>query len=225
MASSWLPQKDAELVPFAQHFSAETTATPAVYLMTPAEATTLDGLVTAFVTALGVATAPATRTPVTISQKEIAKAALLGALRSFTKRIQASTTVTPDQKAAIGVPVHKTTPTPIPAPVTRPIVAVLTPPVGRTVTISVKDETTPEKKAKPFGVDGAEVYSYVPTGDEAPPADLEKWRFEGIAKRYAFDVAFNPEDVGKTTYIVAVWFNPRGESGPVSTPATATVAA
>lgn len=93
------------------------------------------------------------------------------------------------------------------------------------VPIRLVDETTPTKKAKPFGVEGAEVYSYIPADGEEPPMDLEKWRFEGLATRSTFQIAYNGDDVGKTAVIRAQWFNPRGEPGPASTAITATIAA
>ena len=58
---------------------------------------------------------------------------------------------------------------PLPAPVTRPVLSVVGGSVNRTLTIRLVDETTPERRGKPFGVDGAEVYSYVPAASEAPP--------------------------------------------------------
>ncbi len=51
---------------------------------------------------------------------------------------------------------------------------------------------------EPFGVEGAEIYSYVLTGTEIPPPDLTDWRFEGIATRANFDIPFRPTDVTKS---------------------------
>jgi hypothetical protein len=225
MGANWLPLKDQDLLTWVTIFSSLITAAPTTYGLVAADATALAALVTAYNTALTAATNPSTRTEVTIAAKDVAKAGLLASVRGLAKRIQAVPSVTPAQKLSLGLPIHKTTQTPIPPPVTRPVLSVVGGSVGKTLTIRLVDETTPTKKAKPFGVDGAAVYSYVPTGSENPPADLELWRFEGIATKSVFEAGFNPSDVGKTAYVKARWFNPRGEAGPASDDVTATIAA
>jgi hypothetical protein len=223
--ASFIPTKDAELLAWVTNFSTLITATPTAFGLVAADATTLAGLVTAYSTALTAATNPATRTQVKVAAKDVAKAGLVADVRALARRIQGTTSVTPEQKLSLGLPVHKTSQTPIPPPVTRPVVTLVGQPFQRTVTIRLVDETTPTKKAKPFGVDGAEVYSYVPTASENPPADLEQWRFEGIATRSEFQAGFNVGDVGKTAYVCARWFNPRGQAGPASDDVVATIAA
>jgi hypothetical protein len=225
MGTSWLPLNDAGLLAFVQPFSTKIAATPTAFGLTAADATTLTGLVTGYQTALATATDPSTRTPVSVTAKEVAKASLVAETRSLAKRVQANPAVTPEQKTDLGLPIHKTTNTPIPAPVTKPVLTVAAISAGRSVTIKLADESSTNKRAKPYGVDGAEVYSYVPADGEAPPTDLERWRFEGIATRSTFDILYNGEDVNKTSYICAAWFNPRGESGPASDKVTATIAA
>ena len=42
---------------------------------------------------------------------------------------------------------------------------------------------------------------------------------------WVFELKYDGEDVGKTAYVRALWFNPRGESGPQSDDVTATIAA
>ncbi|HZZ42400.1 MAG TPA: hypothetical protein VFE58_05650 [Tepidisphaeraceae bacterium] len=224
MGNSWLPLKDADLLPFMQNMSGKITATPATYGLLPADATALAGYLTTFSTNLAVATAPATRTAVSVAAKDISKAVLVADARIIAKKVQANPAVTPDQKIALGLPVHKDTPTPIPAPSTKPMLNIVGN-GGRTVKILIKDETTPTKKAKPPGYEGSAVYTYVPTAGEEPPADLTEWRFEGLATRGDFEIDYRPGDVGKTAYILANWLNPRGEAGPNCEPLAVAVAA
>lgn len=222
MASQgWLPMSDTGLRDFTGDFSAKLTAAPTTYGLTAADATAEAGLVTTYKAALATATDPATRTPVTITAKNVAKAGLVASTRSLAARIQANPSVTPEQKVALGLPVHITGKTPIPAPTTRPVVTVADI-TELTHAVRIVDESTPTKRAKPYGVAEAAVFTFV--GDN-PPADLEQWEFKGIAKRSDFLIHYDAPDAGKRAHIRAVWFNPRGEQGPVGEPASAMVAA
>ena len=223
-SQSYLPSRDEELSTWAGNYSSKITATPVAYGLLAADATALAALVASFNTALGAATNPATRTAVTVASKDTAKVALVADIRSLARRIQATPSVTAAQKTELGLTVHDEVPSPVPPPATRPLVAVMST-AARMINIRLSDETTPTRRARPTGTSGAEVYSFVPTASEAPPADLENWRFEGMATRSDFAVDFNAADIGKSATIVARWFNRKGETGPVSNPITGTIAA
>lgn len=226
--SDWLPSKDALLLSFATNFSAKITAAPTSYGLVAADATALAALVTAYTTAYNTSVTPSTRTKTTVAAKNVAKAQLVASLRSLAKRIQANPAVTAPQKTDLGLPIHSTGPTPNPAPSTSPMVAVLQRGI-RSHIISIRDIANQDKRGKPPGVAGAEIYSIVPasatTAPDQLPSDLEDWRFEGIATKGEFVVDYKGDDVGKTAYIVARWFNNKGEAGPISAPINANVAA
>jgi hypothetical protein len=57
-----------------------------------------------------------------------------------------------------------------------------------------------------------------------PPADLEEWRFEGLAKKTDFLVDHPATSVGSQVYITARYTNARGEPGPAAQPVKTTVA-
>lgn len=222
MASQgWLPTTDTGLRDFTGDFSAKVSATPTAFGLTAADATTEAALVTAYDDALAAATNPATRTPVTVTAKNVAKAGLVANTRSLAARIQANPSVTPEQKVALGLPVHIVGKHPIPAPVTRPVVTVASI-TELAHAVRIVDESTPTKRAKPYGVAEAAVFTFV--GDD-PPADIEQWEFKGIAKRSDFLIHYDPADAGKRAHIRAVWFNPRGEPGPVGEATSAMVVA
>lgn len=220
--SSFLPSREAQLAPYLQNMSAKISAAPTTYGLVAADATALATLVTAFVSALATATNPTTRTKGTIAAKDTAKAQVVATVRVLAKRIQANPAVTAQMKTDLGLPVHAVVPTPQPPPTSSPalIIVSIKP---RAHIIRIADENTPNKRARPKGTFGAEVYSYV--GDPADaPADLELWRFEGQATKAEFEVDYGGADVGKTALIVARWYNRKGETGPVSLPVNATVA-
>ena len=219
--ADFLPSTDPALSTWASNFSSKITATPTAYGLLAADATSLATLTSAFTASLATASNPATRTAVSVASKDTAKVSLVADIRSLARRIQATSTVTAAQKTELGLPIHSPIPTPVPAPSTRPLVNLLDT-GGKSHLIRLADETTPNKRARPVGAAGAEVYSFI---GETPPQDLEMWRFEGQATKADFVVDYTNADVGKTATIVARWYNRKGETGPVSNPITGTVAA
>ena len=226
MASTWPPSKEADLANYLVAVSATVSANAATYGQTAPQATALATAVTEFVNALALASDPATRTEAAVALKDTKKAVAVSRLRLLNRQVQANPEVTAQQKADIGLPIHKATRTPKGVPATRPVLSLIGAPTGFEVPVQIVDETTPTKKARPIDVDAAEIYSYVLSSpDEQPPEDLEMWRFEGLATRYRFAVDYQQADEGKTTLIKAAWINPRGQRGPVSAPIVAKVAA
>jgi hypothetical protein len=209
----WVKSNDAALQAQATQFSTYLTANAVALGLVAGDATTLAGFVTTFTTKLAIASNDATRTKVTIAEKDTAKAVLVADLRSLGRRIQANPSVTAAQKTALGLPVHDAVPSPVPVPVTRPVVSVMG--VAQwDVAVRAVDETTPMSRSKPAGAVGLQYFSWV---NVAPaPEDLELWRFEGIATKSEFVISYNLADAGKPITIVARWFTRKGEVGPTS---------
>lgn len=97
-------------------------------------------------------------------------------------------------------------------------------------TIHFADSTTPTSKAKPAGVRVAQVWVKVGT---APPASegnpdfrcLEDFGSLSCATdtRTPYVAEFDPADAGKTAYDWLRWENTKGQPGPWSTTASATI--
>lgn len=83
-------------------------------------------------------------------------------------------------RAALGITVRDTTPTPAPAPTTRPVVTVDS---GQRLlqVIHFSDEVSPTRKAKPKGAMGAEVW--VKVGDARRASETRLWRGAGRRER------------------------------------------
>lgn len=142
--------------------------------------------------------------------KNQAKAGLVAALRTLSQRIQANPAVSAELKTELGLPLHDRDPSPIPAPATKPVLTVL-----GIDHLRLADETSPDSRTKPTGVDGAEIWCYV---GENPPSELSGWSMYGLTTRTRVEVRHRPEDRGKTVHLVARWFNPRKQVGPQSAP-------
>ncbi len=107
MSTDYLPAKEAELLAWALNASTVLAANPTSYGQTAAVATQLTAKVTAFQNAMTAWTTPATRTPIALTTKRDAKAAMLNFVRPLVRQIQASPLVTDAMRTAMGITVPK----------------------------------------------------------------------------------------------------------------------
>jgi hypothetical protein len=221
--TDYLPTREADLQQWSETFDALITATPAAYGLTAAQAVAYAALHTGFSDAWRIANANATRTPSAIETKNTAKEALIrgpGGIRELAGIIQEFPGTTNTERTDLGLTVRDPDPSPIPAPTMAPgldIVSV----TGRTVRIRLHDAASPSSRAKPDGVKGASVYSFV---GAAAPETIEGWKYEGSTTRTVVDVDF-PATVsaGSKVWLAAYWTNPRLQSGPPCDPVATTV--
>lgn len=218
MSSDYIPARDEDFLTWATAMSAKITANPTSFSLVAADATALAALVTSFTTAMAAVGDDATKTKVAVAVKDTARIALTAEIRALVRRIQASASVTVAQKVSLGLNPHDTVPSPTPAPGTKPVGEAVAS-SSRNVYTRWADQATPTRRARPAGASGLQVFSWVaPANGALPPADLEQWRFEGLSTRSSFTVGCNAEDVGKQIYVVARWYNRKGEVGPASDP-------
>lgn len=220
MSKSYLPSKEADLVTWTGTFSAKLSATPLVFSLTPAQATAYETVQKDWATAYATYQDPATKTKPNLQIKRAAKTAVTEMTRELARIVQASPTVSDSARAELGLPVHKTEPTPIGIPDVAPKVDIVDV-YGSTVTGRIHNPTT-GKKTRPAGCANAVIFSHVgPTASENP--DDYKW--QGTVTRSNFSVTF-PGDLapGTKVWIVAAYQNPKGEAGPGSTPVSALIA-
>jgi hypothetical protein len=151
--------------------------------------------------------------------KDAARSSFEGVLRSLVARLQASPDVDDAERQALGITVRDVTPTAAGVPTTRPLVTVNTSQRLRHV-IAFVDELTPTKKAKPAGVMGAEVW--VKVGDPAP-VDPSELTFLALDTRTPYTADYTGGDANKTAHYMLRWVNTRGEKGPWSETASATI--
>ena len=151
--------------------------------------------------------------------KKAARANLEDSLRAAVKRLQALPALEDADRASLGITVSSTTRTPAPIPTTRPVVQVDT---GQRLrhTISFADETTPNRRVKPEGMRGCEIW--VKVGDPAP-ADPSEMRFLALDTASPYLVVYGGVDAGKTAHYMLRWVNTREDRGPWSQTVSATI--
>ena len=216
----FIPSSDGKLVVWSNGFSAKLTATPTAFGATAAQATAYAALDTAFSTAVGVASDPATRTRGSVSAKNAARKPLVAMARELARIINAYPPITNTQRIDLGLTPRTGTVSPINPPTEAPVLEVAAA-AGRLLTLKLRCIDS-ARRGKPAGVAGASLFSYVGT---TPPADISLWKFEGSTTRTTFHLEFPPTvAAGAQVWLTAFWFNPRSQSGPACTPVSAYIA-
>jgi hypothetical protein len=156
--------------------------------------------------------------------KDVARTALEKEVRPITNFVQGYTKTTDADRATIGITVRDTSKTPSPTPTSAPVVQVES---GQRLTHRLRftDAAAPTRRGKPPGTIGAEVWlALTPTGQPAPPLG-DSYKFLSVSSRGNLQTDFPSAEAGKTAYYALRWVSTRGEKGPWSEVAAATVAA
>lgn len=219
----WLPTRDTSILPFALNLSGRVSAEPGAFGFSVAEAAALAGDVAAYQAALAVALTPSTRTKTSVAGKDQLKGRLVATLRAAARRIRADPRVSSTQRTDLGLPIYPAGRRPVPPPATPPTLNLLVS-APLTQIVRIADLADPSKRGRPAGAFAAQVYAWVaPSPGNTPPPDLEQWRNQGVAKKNTFAVHFGQTDVGRQAFVVARWFNAKGQYGPVSASISAVV--
>ena len=219
----YLPKREADLLQWAANMSERLNAGAAGYGIAPDQAAAFEALFIDFRGAWQTANEPITRTPAAVQSKNTAKDALVrgvGGIRELVGIVQKFPGTTDTQRVELGITVRDAAPTPIPPPRAAPGLAVVAA-AGRVVKVRLHDVDSPGSRARPAGVKGATVFSFV---GEAPPEGIDRWKYHGSTTKTVVDVEF-PAGVpnGSTVWLAAYWTNPRLEAGPLCRPVSAIV--
>jgi len=142
-------------------------------------------------------------------------------MREQAATLQVNSLTTDAERMSAGMAVRDGTRTRAAVPTTRPIAMIDTSQRLRH-TINFKDETTPNSKKKPVGVMGVEIWCGLgPT----PPADASTCSFVALDTSTPYVVEYDGADANKIAHYLLRWVNTRGEKGPWSETASATIGA
>lgn len=230
MPHDWIPKPDAQFDDLVQQFR--------TWLATPANATAA-GISTGEITALGTAadlwdtnfadkkTYDQQGASITLAKQQ-ARTALEAALRPLAELLRTKRklgALTDAQLAAAGVPPADPTPTASAPPTTRPLVNIDASQRLQHI-YHWRDEASPASKAKPPGVRHAELRLALTAPGAAAPADPDAFTAaQATDTATPYLAVFDPADGGKTAHVLARWVSTRGDAGPWSLPASATILA
>lgn len=220
MANPYIPSTDDALNVWANNFNTLITASPVTYGLVAADATSINTFVSAFDSALTLASDPSTKTKATVAAKDSAKAAMLDIVRGYAQRIAHNNGVSNDDKVALGLNLPNPHKSPIPAPVTFPLLTVIGATPGQQ-TLRYADSTTPDKRSKPAGAVMLELVAVAATVAPAGPDDLVTLAF---VTKQPYSQNWPPEDKGKTAYYYGRWVTRTGLVGPWSAVASMVIA-
>jgi hypothetical protein len=163
---------------------------------------------------LEVANADATRTPMSIQGKNVAKRVLEKHIRSVVKSYLINNPIlTEEDLKMLGLPVHKTTRTPAPVATEAPDFDINTSVVGR-ITIEFFEKGNSHKKAKPVGQHCVEIGW---TLSDTPITRWDELTHSSVDTHTPFTLSFENDQRGRAVYFALRWENTRGLKGPWST--------
>src|SRR4051812_22897681 len=99
----YIPAEDAQFSIWAQAFGNGISANPALFMLTSAQAASIQGVVASYVAALLVANTESTRTKPAIIGKDNCRAVCETLCRQYASLIKENTGISDDDKVAIGV--------------------------------------------------------------------------------------------------------------------------
>lgn len=165
------------------------------------------------------------------ARKRDARAAFEDTVRPIVAFVQAYPNTTNPDRAAMGITVRDTGATPVPTPTSRPQARVESA-RGLTQNLRFVDAATPTRRAKPKGMTGAEVWLALTGPNEPPPppnapgaSGAGPYQYVATNSSGSLRADFTNAQAGMTAHYLLCWVNRRGEKGPWSEPASATVAA
>jgi hypothetical protein len=170
----------------------------------------LEGEKNTYAQKLDVANADATRTPLNILEKNLAKKVLDKHIRRFVKSYLINNPLlTESDLKMLGLPIHKTTRTPAPVAETAPSFGINSGSICRLI-IHFYESDGEHKRAKPAGQHGAEIRWMI---SDVPMDDANELIHSSFDTRTPFTLEFSGHDRGKTVYLALRWENTRGQKG------------
>jgi hypothetical protein len=221
MAQDYIPGSDSEFDLWQANFMTYANAHLGDLGLIPADMVPITAAQTAWHTALLAHIAAVDAAHGTRATKDNTRGELEAQLRSLIADLQRSPSVDDTERGALGIPIRDTQKTPPPAPSTRPVVRVDSGQRLRHV-LHWTDEGSPTRRAKPAGVQGAEIWVKV---GAAPPTGPSELTFLALDTSTPYTVEFLEADAGQTAHYMLRWVNTRGERGPWSETASATIGA
>jgi hypothetical protein len=220
----FFPQADADFVAWGDQFNSYVQANFAALGLSATEATGLNSAWFRF--RIGYAAHVQARAAASAAYQEKARSrrAFEALMRPAVRRIQTFGATTDAQRGELGITIPDRTRTPVGAPTSRPLVKV---DFSKRLShrIAFADERTPLRRVRPRGILGAEVWVKVSAPGEGPPSGAADLKFLLLATRSPAVVEYGGADAGKTAHYMIRWLSRRGEPGPWSETASATIGA
>lgn len=209
----YIPAADPAFANWIDNFSALITADPATYGLLSGDATAIAAVTATWDAAYALVTSPMTKTANTVGAKNNARVSALATVRPYAQTISLNAGVTSAAKIALGVNPRQSTPTPITAPTTNPVLTIAN---GATLQhyVRYRDSTaSPSVKSKPYGVVSIQIYAQLSATVITNPALIT---FSSNTTKSPFIQTWPGGTSGQTAYYAARWVTQKGLVGPWS---------
>ena len=213
MSSDFIPRPDDAFNHFFDALSTYVTANAAALNVSTTQATALAASFTSWQTAWNNWESLQTTYNSLLQAKDAARHAGEALVRQINAAAQAGPNVTDTSRAAAGLPVHKTSHTPLPAIETYPVLyRVDNERLLQRLWFS--DSATPGVKAKPAGAGLCEIRQTLVAPGGAAPVDPAAMPLLAMDTKSPHRTDFEPGDMGHTAYYAARWVGKNGLPGP-----------
>ncbi len=212
MSAPYIPAKESSFITWAMNFSTLITASPGTYGLQASDATAISNVNTPYQAAYLVAKNPTTRSPTTVATKNTARVNALAVMRPYAVLISRNAGVSPSNKVALGVNPQTSTPTPVPAPTTYPVLSVPSALTGGLV-IRFRDElASPSVKAKPPGATYL-LMRAITMASGTPSAAISTWPIVAVQTKSPFTLDTSSLTTGESIYMAGQWRTRKGLAG------------
>jgi hypothetical protein len=210
--SDYIPSKESIFSPWVNNFFTYLLAHLTRFSIPAAIVTALQVFKDDWDRKYEIAETPSLRTKATVREKNLSRNTLKKQLRLFIKEYLAfNHAVTDADRDNMGLPVYKTTRTPVPIPTWIPEFWFDTS-VLRRLIVHFRDNGK-KSGAKPAGVHGAEIRWCILNH---APVSIDELVSSAFATHSPFTLEFDESDRGKAVYFCLRWENTKGEKGPWS---------
>ncbi|MBK9189313.1 MAG: hypothetical protein IPM33_10205 [Phycisphaerales bacterium] len=229
--NNYIPRPDAAFAAWVNQYTGAVEQWWADQGFDPAELNALTKALTDWNVAFAAHTAAQAAAQGARQTKDQARALLEKEVRPVTNFVQANPLTTNAARAEMGITVRDTSPTPAPAPTSRPLALVES---GQRLThrLRLVDESTPTRRARPRGVQRAEVFLALTAPGSPAPATPPigdpgggDYHYIGSITRGETTLSFEASKGGLQAHYLSRWVSTSGAAGPWSETASATVAA
>jgi hypothetical protein len=209
----YIPPKQNDYDLWLANFAALTTANPPLYGLTAGDAVIIANAYADWHAAFLLATAPGTKTKVTVAAKDVERILSQDTVRPFAIQISLNAGVLASDKIDLGVNPRTSVPAPILAPNSAPDVSVQSA-IALTLFMRFRDPlTSPKVKAKPYGVTRCQLFGLTSAVQIYDPLDLA-WVKD--ATKSPFKLDFDAAAAGKRFYFAGRWVVRSGLASPFS---------
>jgi hypothetical protein len=209
----YIPPKDAAFSNWFLNFSTLITASPATYGLVSSDAVNIANQYSAWIAAYTPVTSPSTKTAQSVSSKNTAKVTALSVIRPYAQQISLNPGVSSASKIALGLNPRTSTPSPVTAPASNPVLTVQSA-SNLALILRYRDSVTaPSVKAKPYGVTQWRIFGMV---SATPVTDPTMLPLLATFTKSPGTVTFPAGAAGKQAYLAALWATRTGLVSPWS---------